>query len=117
MFLTSGILFVALIRLMFLPFGVMSYALSLTCVSILDYMIGTSAAIVDIILTVLIGCTIWKTAEDTKEGSDDSRRLAYFIFLTEFVITVAVTIIITIIAKAEFDKRYEAAELHQKKRR
>ena len=44
--------------------------------------------------------------------------MAFMILVTEFVITVIVTIIITLIAKNEFDKRYEAAEkLSQEKKR
>ena len=71
MFLTSGILFVALIRLMFLPFGLMSYLLGMTCVSIMDYMIGTSAIIIDCIMTCLVGCTIWQTTENSKAGKEN----------------------------------------------
>lgn len=58
-FVTNGILMVALIRLMALNFGVVSYLLGVTSVSILDYMIGTTATIVYIVLFALIGCTIW----------------------------------------------------------
>ena len=66
-FVTNGILMVALIRLMAVNFGVVSYLLGVTSVSLIDYLIGTTATIVYIILFVLIGCTIW---EATANESD-----------------------------------------------
>ena len=69
-FVTNGIIMVALIRLMALNFGVVSYLLGVTSVSILDYMIGTTATIVYIILFVLIGCTIWEATAADSNTSD-----------------------------------------------
>jgi len=59
MFVTSGILLVALLRLMFIPFGLVSYILGVTSVSFCDYFIGTLIIIIKVMLIVLVGCTIW----------------------------------------------------------
>ena len=68
MFLANGILFVALLRLMFIPFGLTSYLLGVTCISVFDYMVGTSTYIIKIILCVFLGCSIYQAAEDAKDG-------------------------------------------------
>jgi len=60
MFVTNGILFVALLRLMWIPFGLTSYLLGVTSISVVDYMLGTCAVIVMIVLYVLLGCTIYQ---------------------------------------------------------
>lgn len=67
MFITSGILLVALLRLMFIPFGLVSYLLGVTSVAFWDYFIGTLAVIIKIMLIVLVGCTIWQASEKAKE--------------------------------------------------
>ena len=59
MFVSSGIMLVALLRLMFIPFGIISYMLGVTSVAFWDYFIGTLVIIVKIMLIVLVGCTIW----------------------------------------------------------
>jgi uncharacterized membrane protein YdjX (TVP38/TMEM64 family) len=59
MFLTRGILFVALLRLMPVPFGLVSYLLGITVLALIDYMIGNCAYIVKIALYVFLGCTIY----------------------------------------------------------
>ena len=46
MFKTDGILFVALLRLAFIPFGLTSYLLGVTSVSVFDYMVGTTVFII-----------------------------------------------------------------------
>ena len=68
MFKEDGILFVALLRLMFIGYGITSYVISATSISVLDYMIGTSAYIVKIMLIVFLGCSIYQGAEDAQEG-------------------------------------------------
>ena len=105
MFLANGILFVALLRLMFVPYGLTSYLLGVTCVTVADYMIGSSVYIVKIILIVFLGCSIYQAAEDAKDGEENKTSL--IILITEIVLTVIATIIITIIAKRHFDEKYE----------
>lgn len=62
MFVTNGILLVALLRLIFLPYGAVCYALSVTSVSLVDFIIGTSFIIVKVVLLCLIGCGIWQAS-------------------------------------------------------
>lgn len=67
LFVTNGILAVGLLRMIFLPFGVMCYLLAVTSVSFLDYVIGTTFIIVKVVLLCLIGCSIWEAEETSKE--------------------------------------------------
>ena len=60
MFVYNGICLVTLLRLMFIPFGIVSYGLGVTAVSLCDYIIGTLAYIIKIALIVIVGCTIWQ---------------------------------------------------------
>ena len=63
MFETDGILFVALLRLMMVPFGIACYALGVTQVSLTDYLLGTSVYIINIIIYVLLGCSLYQATE------------------------------------------------------
>ena len=65
MFVENGIILLGILRLMIIaPFGLTSYILGVTSVSIVDYMIGTSSTIIDIMLAAVIGCSIWMATED-----------------------------------------------------
>ena len=65
MFVENGIILVGMLRLMIIaPFGLTSYLLGVTSISIVDYMIGTTASIIDIMLTVVIGCSLWQATDD-----------------------------------------------------
>jgi uncharacterized membrane protein YdjX (TVP38/TMEM64 family) len=108
MFLANGILFVALLRLMFIPFGLTSYLLGVTCISVFDYMVGTATYLIKIVLIVFLGCSIYQAAEDRKEGQENQSSL--IIIIVEIVLTVIASIIITIWAKIYFDKRYDEFE-------
>lgn len=59
MFVSEGILLVAMLRLIFIPFGLTSYLLGITGLSIFDFLIGTLFYAVRIAFDVLIGCTIY----------------------------------------------------------
>ena len=116
MFLENGILFVALLRLMILPYGIVSYLLGVTCISIWDYMIGTSAYIVKIALFVIMGCGIWQATEEL--GDDQNPDLSgapkdktgLIVLIVEIIVTVLITVIITIWAKYYFDKKFDETE-------
>lgn len=71
MFITSGILLVALLRLMFIPFGLTSYLLGVTSVAFWDYLIGTTSVIIKIMLIVLVGCTIWEASETARKTGQE----------------------------------------------
>lgn len=108
MFVTNGILFVALLRLMWIPYGLVSYMLGVTSISLLDYMIGTSAIIVMISLYVLLGCTIYQAEEDSE--NEQTRKQTIIILVVEIAFTIVVTIIIGIWATRIFNSRYEEIE-------
>ena len=112
MFVTNGILFVALLRLMWIPYGLVSYMLGVTSISLLDYMIGTSAIIVMISLYVLLGCTIYQAEEDSE--NEQTRKQTIIILVVEIAFTIVVTIIIGIWATRIFNSRYEEIEKEEK---
>jgi len=60
MFKERGIFFVALLRLTLLPYGLLCYAISVTNITLLDYMIGNSFYIIKIVLFALVGCSIYE---------------------------------------------------------
>ena len=71
MFETDGILLVALFRLMFLPFGLTCYILGVTQVSLVDYLIGSTAYLIKIIFCVILGCSLYQASEQAElEGAD-----------------------------------------------
>jgi uncharacterized membrane protein YdjX (TVP38/TMEM64 family) len=60
-FKTDGIFSLALLSFTIVPtFGINSYILGVICVSLLDYTIGTSFFIIEIILCVTMRCSIWQ---------------------------------------------------------
>ena len=101
MFVTNGVLFVALLRLMFLPYGPACYLLSATSVTLCDYMLGTIFHIIKIAMLVVFGCSLYQA---TEEPGDTGSTI---LLVADIVLTVTVTIIITLWAKHEFEKRYE----------
>ena len=85
----------------------------MTSVSILDYMIGTCACLIYIILFVIIGCTIWEaTTEKDSSGKipESSRNHMIIIIVVEIVFTIIVTIIITILVMRKLDQAVEEQE-------
>lgn len=67
MFVTDGIFLVTLLRLMFLPYGLVCYLLGVTAVSLCDYILGTLVYIVKIALIVIVGCTVWQAQEEAQQ--------------------------------------------------
>lgn len=115
MFAANGIILVGLLRLMFLPFGITSYLLAITCLTILDYVIGNTFYIIKIMLFVTIGCTIYLASEtDNSDNPDDtpkeSKTDTIIIIVVEICLTLIVTIIITCWAKSYFEKALDEAE-------
>ena len=109
MFAANGIILVGLLRLMFLPFGITSYLLAITCLAILDYVIGNTFYIIKIMLFVTIGCTIYLASEtESSDNSDEtpkeSKTDATIVIIVEISLTIIVTIIITCYAKSYFEK-------------
>ena len=121
MFIENGILLVALIRLMFLPFGLTSYMLGVTSVSMSDYLIGTLVYFFKTALLCSLGCTIYlatvnASAEngnnndhpDLNESPHDST--SWGILAAELVLTISITVAVTLWAKYYFDRKFEEAE-------
>jgi len=100
MFITNGILFVALVRLMFLPYGPTCYALSATSVTLLDYMLGSFFYVIKIAMLVVFGCSLYQAVDNP--GDTGSTVL----LIVDIVLTLTASIIIIFWAKYEFERRY-----------
>ena len=111
MFKERGILFVGLIRLMMLPFGVMCYSLGVTSVSVIDYMLGSSFYIIKILIFSILGCSIYSATQ----SPDEDKRTHIAIIIFEIILTLTITIVITVWAKREFDRRYEESVEREKR--
>ena len=111
MFVTNGICLVTLLRLMFIPFGLASYALGVTAVSLCDYILGTLVYIVKIALIVIVGCTIWQASEESKEsGKGKMSTEEIVIIVVEVVVTIIITVWLTIWAKNKFEREFDKVE-------
>ena len=110
MFVTKGIFLVALLRLIFIPFGLTCYFLAVTSIEILAYMIGTIFYLFKIMLIVLIGCSIYEASETNQEGGEQE----IILLVLEIVFTVLITIWITCWAKNVLEKKFEEAEREEK---
>lgn len=89
MFESDGILFVALLRLLFLPWGLACYCLSVTSVSLFDYVIGNTIYIIKIIIVCVLGCSLYEASEAPTE---EDRTTQIIIIVVEVILTVCITI-------------------------
>jgi len=116
MFVSSGIMLVALLRLMFIPFGLVSYMLGVTSVTFWDYFLGSLAIIIKIMLIVLVGCTIWSASEEAlKTGKEETNSNEIIILVFEILATIIITTIVTIWAKNTLDEKFAEVESQEKK--
>ena len=101
-----------LLRLMFLPFGLVSYLLGVTSVAFWSYVIGTTAYIIKIALIVIVGCTIWEASEEaaksgnSKEAEDHEITILVF----EIAITIVITVVVTWWAKNKLEDKFDEVE-------
>ena len=112
LFVTNGILLVVLLRLMFLPFGLVSYLLGVTSVAFWSYVIGTTAYIIKIALIVVVGCTIWEASEEaSKNGnSKEAENHEIIILVFEIAITIVITVVVTWWAKNKLEDKFDEVE-------
>ena len=116
MFVTDGILLVALIRSMAMPTGLTSYILGATNVSIGDFLIGGIFIFVYIIMIVLVGCALWYSSgtdvaenEDTLALDINSTPLGIAVIVIMLVVSLAIIIFVSIWAKNMFDAKFDEA--------
>jgi uncharacterized membrane protein YdjX (TVP38/TMEM64 family) len=119
MFVTSGIMLVALLRLMFIPFGLVSYMLGVTSVAFCDFFIGTLAYIVKIMLLVLVGCSIWEASEEAKKSGKDeeTNTQEITILVIEILATIVITVLVTLWAKKKVDAKFDEVEREEEERK
>ena len=105
MFSSRGKLFVALLRLMFIPFGLVSYLLGVSSLSITDFMIGTSSCIVKVSMFVFLGCTLYNGSVSANED-----KTTWYAVCIEITMTMTASICITIFARSVFYSEYAKFE-------
>ena len=80
----------ALVRVTFAPFGVTSYLLGVTSISVGQFLIGTSGYIINVVMQVFIGCSLFsmniaKTTNDWKRNTVSDIVLAIEILLSAVI--------------------------------
>ena len=108
MFVSNGIMLVALLRLIFLPYGLVCYFLSVTSVTFFDYFIGTLFIVFKTFLVCLIGATIWEASEtaNNEYASAEQKRNEIILIVIEIVLTVIITILLTCWAKSKIEQKF-----------
>jgi uncharacterized membrane protein YdjX (TVP38/TMEM64 family) len=118
MFVTDGILLVALLRLIYLPYGLTCYFLAVTSVTFCDYFLGTLFVLFKIILIALLGCSLYEASEAASDGDDGGGISAprnphpneIILLVFEVVVTIGITIWLTCWAKKKLEEKLEEEE-------
>ena len=58
--LVQGKTIVALLRLTFFPFGILSYVLGVTSISFFDFIVGTIPYVFNASMQIFIGCSLYQ---------------------------------------------------------
>lgn len=115
LFVTDGLFLVAMLRLVFLPYGLASYALSVTSVTLLDYTLGTLFVIFKIMLIVLVGCSIYQASEAAdQQGEEQDMTIA--LVIAEIVLTILVSVWVTCLAWDQLDRKFKQVEREEEER-
>ena len=98
-------------RITMIPYGVLSYLLGLTHVGFRQYLTGSLAVMIHIIIWLYVGSTL--TCLDSLGGSNSKPLVEYIALIIQTVVALGIGIYISIIAKKELDKRLLVAEEHE----
>ena len=63
----QGILVTALLRVTFSPYGISSYVMGVTSINPVHYAIGGSSYIINVLMQVLIGCSLYNVSNDKSQ--------------------------------------------------
>ena len=113
---SEGIKVVGLVRLTFFaPFGITSYILGVTNISVMDYMLGNITYIFNSCTQCFIGCSLYTAVqhhpgEKGAEIKAESSSGSHWAFIIEILLTIIVTIFIGHIAKNILERKLEERE-------
>jgi len=110
---TQGTVIVALLRLTFAPYGISSYVLGVTGLSLVDFLTGTCAYAVNCSMQIFIGCSLFKMGK--AEGGEHQKNVQTTMLIAEIGLSVIITIVMGYYATrlvkeklAEIEERREA---------
>ena len=107
---TEGVKVIALLRLTFAPFGVTSYILGVSSISVKSYMMGNSSYIINCCSQCFIGCSLFTATTNVDVKANDYTHLT---FIVEILLTVIITIFIGYIAKNILENKLREQEAAQ----
>jgi len=103
---TDGCKIVALIRLTFAPFGITSYILGVSDISLCDYLLGNLTYIFNCTAQCFIGCSLYEAAvNENNVLSHKQQNDTRISFMIEVVLTVLITIAIGVVSKNIIEKK------------
>ena len=100
----QGMVFMALVRLTFSPYGITSHVLGVTSIHPVHYILGCSTYIVNAVLQTFIGCSLYNVSKQSDSSStnmdgDEDSSLETTVFLIELVLTCIITFFVGMYAK------------------
>lgn len=102
----DGCKIVALIRLTFAPFGITSYILGVSEISLCDYILGNITYFFNCTAQCFIGCSLYEAAINEKVGLNNKQHNDTRIsFMIEVVCTILITIAIGYVSKNIIEKK------------
>ena len=110
---SEGIKVVGLVRLTFAPFGITSYIVGVTSISLGDYMLGNLSYIINCCTQVFIGCSLYTAVTPHHKHNlelNSDKTLTRLTFVLEICFTIIVTIVIGYLAKNILEKKLKEKE-------
>lgn len=103
----EGIKITSLVRLTFAPFGITSYIMGVSSISLSDYMLGNASYIINCCSQCFIGCSLFTAVQPGQDLklSHDKNNLTRLTFIIEILLTVIVTVVIVFIARNILEKK------------
>lgn len=114
----QGLVIVALTRLTFVPFGILSHVMGVTDISKWDYFLGNLSYLVNAMMQVFIGCSLYALNSGNLTNLSDlhnteSSHLQQSVFLFEIGVSVVITMTMAYFAKKIVSERLQALEADQ----
>ncbi|XP_020526885.1 uncharacterized protein LOC18440575 [Amborella trichopoda] len=105
----SGFKIVLLLRLVpLLPFNMLNYLLSVTPVSIVEYMLASWLGMMPITLALVYVGTTLKDLSDVTHGWSEISTTRWVVLVSGLVISVVLMVLVTKVAKSSLEKALEA---------
>jgi uncharacterized membrane protein YdjX (TVP38/TMEM64 family) len=108
---TDGKLIVALLRMTFAPFGITSYILGVSSISIFDYSVGNLSYIFMTCSQCFLGCSLFTAVNEISDPTVQKstrfteKYMKQITFIVEIVMTLIITIVIGYISKNILQKK------------